>query len=165
MTTLRDLTTNRLALQHKLEGGNFDDATISDTLEGDSQLINAKIEDYCYVIRNMESPIADIDAEIERLQARKKSYVSKVEHIKNWLFVNMQACGITKMESSIFTAVIQNNPPSVHIDDLAAIPVKFMRVKPPPPAEPDKIAIKEALKAGKEVAGCHLESTQKLMIK
>jgi hypothetical protein len=157
MSTLRDLTTERLALQYKLEDADFDAETIIDTLEGESQLINAKIEDYCYVISNMEAPIVAIDAEIARLTARKKVYENKVAHIKNWLFVNMQACSITKMESSIFTASIQNNPPSVHIDDLAAIPVEFMRQKPPPPAEPDKTAIKDALKAGKDVAGAHLE--------
>lgn len=165
MSSLYELTRERLEIQSKLEMLDMDEETINDTLEGDSIAINAKITDYCFVIRNMESPIADIDAEIERLQARKKVYANRVENIKNWLFTNMQACGITKMESSIFTASIQNNPASVHIDDLAAIPSEFMRVRLAPPPEPDKTAIKNALQEGATVAGARLEQGQRLVIK
>ena len=165
MTTLRDLTTERLALQHKLESSGINDEAINDTLEGDSVAIAAKIEDYCYVIANMEAPISIINDEIERLTARRESYEKRVISIKNWLFVNMVACNYTKIVCPMFTASIQNNPPSVVVYDLAAIPSEFMRAKPAPAPEPDKNAIKEALKAGIAVEGAHLESSQKLVIK
>jgi hypothetical protein len=101
-----------------------------------------------------------VDAELKRIERQEEFFTS-------YLLQNMQKSGITKIDAidGSFSAQVKENPPSVHIDDLAAIPSEFMRIKPPPPAEPDKNAIKEAIKAGKDVAGCHLESSLKLVIK
>jgi hypothetical protein len=101
-----------------------------------------------------------LDAEIKRVERQESFYT-------DYLFQNMQKSGITRIDAldGSFSAEIKTNPPSTVIDDLEAIPKEFMRIKPPPPAEPDKIAIKEALKSGLTVTGAHLESTQKLVVK
>ena len=50
----------------------------------------------------------------------------------------------------------------VQIDDIDELPDEYLRYKEP---EPNKTAIKEAIKSGKEVAGAHLEDTLSLQIK
>ena len=79
----------------------------------------------------------------------------------------MQKNGISKIEAAdgTFSASVQNNPPSVDIIDLAAIPTEFMRIKIAPPPEPDKTAIKKALSEGKLIDGASLKQTQRLVIK
>ena len=96
MSNLYELVGERLALQQKLQEQDFDEQTILDTLEGDNIALQKKIEDYCYVIRNMESLPAELKAEEQRLATRRKVYENRVEHIKNWLLTNMQAANITR---------------------------------------------------------------------
>ena len=50
---------------------------------------------------------------------------------------------------------VKKNPPSVVIDDLSKVPTKFQHQKIE--VTLDKIAIKNAIKAGEEVPGAHLE--------
>lgn len=165
MTTLYNLVGERLALQNKLEELNFDEVTIADTLEGESTAIQAKIEDYAFVIRNMEALPEAIKAEEKRLADRRKAIEKRVDHIKNWLLVNMQQAGITKIESPVFTVALQNNPPSVIIDDESLIDDGFKRLPEPLPLVVDKKLIKMAIDAGKEVQGAHIEVKQRLVIK
>lgn len=165
MTTLRELTGERLALQDKLEGLDLDEQTILDTIEGNSTEIVAKIEDYGYVIRNMESFVEAVKAEEERMVKRRKIAESRVGYIKEWLFKNMIACDIKKIECPAFTISIQNNPQSVVIDSESQIPSDYMRQPEPPPPTPDKKLIGQALKDGFDVPGCHLAQSQRLVIK
>ena len=101
-----------------------------------------------------------VDAELNRIERQEAFYSS-------YLLQNMQKCGITRIDANdgSFSAEIKTNQPSVIVDDVAAIPDMFMRIKPAPPPEPDKNMIKEALKNGEAVNGVHLESTVKLVIK
>jgi hypothetical protein len=165
MTTLYDLVGERLALQNKLEELDFDEVTIADTLEGESTAIQAKIEDYAFVIRNMEALPDAIKAEEKRLADRRKAIEKRVEHIKNWLLVNMQQAGISKIESPVFTVALQNNPASVIIDDESLIDDGFKRLPEPLPLVVDKKLIKAAIDAGQVVEGAHIEVKQRLVIK
>lgn len=165
MTSLYNLVGERLALQNKLEELNFDEQTIMDTLEGSSTEIEEKIESYAFVIRNMEALPNTIKAEEKRLAERRKAIENRIDNIKNWLLINMQASKITKIDSPIFTIAIQNNPASVVIDNEALIPVDYLRVPEMPPSLPDKALIKQAINDGFEVPGAHMQNTQRLVIK
>ena len=101
-----------------------------------------------------------VDAELNRLERQEAFYL-------NYLFKSMQKSGISRIDAvdGSFGAEIKTNPPSVIVDNVAAIPDMFMRVKPAPPPEPDKNLIKEALKNGMVINGVHLESSVKLVIK
>lgn len=162
---LYELTSSRLALQSKLQDMNFDEQTIQDTLEGESTELQAKIEDYGFVIRNMEAFSDAIKAEEKRLSDRRKAQEAKVERIKAWLLENMQACNIQKIECPAFTIAVRTNPPKVVIDHEGDIPEQFMVTPEPPPAAPDKELIATAIKSGQDVAGCHLEQSQRIEIK
>lgn len=165
MTTLYQLTGERLALQQKLTDAGYDELTIQDTLDGSSTEIEAKIESYAYVIRNLRAPVQTIDDEIKRLTERKKAMSNHADRVEQWLFDNMVQAGITKVECPAFTIAIQNNPASVYVADEASIPSEYMRQPETPPPAPDKKMIASALKDGKEVAGCYLQQTKRLVIK
>ena len=166
MSTLYELTSHRLELQAKLEEMNFDEETITDTLEGESDELEAKIEDYGYVIKNRTAFGDAIRSEIVRLQERLKSEEKRIAGIKDWLLQNMIACGISKIECPVFTLSVKTNPPSVDVLDEFKIPEKYWRTPEPKPpdAAPDKKAIIEALKNGEDVPGCAIKRTQKIVI-
>ncbi len=165
MSTLYDLTVERIALKNKLETLDLDQVTIEDTLEGESTEIQSKIENYGFIIREMESFADAIKAEEDRLSKRRKIAENRVEQIKQWLKSNMEACGIHKIEYPAFTIAVQNNPASVVVDMESAIPEGYMRIPEPPPMMPNKKLIAEALKAGLDVPGCHLSQSTRLVIK
>lgn len=165
MSTLYELSGQRLALQNKLEAMNFDEETILDTLEGESTELQAKIEDYGYVIRNRTSFADAQSAEIARMIARRDAELKRIANIELWLLTNMQGCGITKIECPAFTVSVKVNPASLDVLDEAAIPAEYMRTPKPPVPAPDKRAILEALKLGVPVDGCSIKHTSKLVVK
>jgi hypothetical protein len=162
---LFELTAERLALQNKLQDMNFDEQTIADTLEGESTELQAKIEDYGFVIRNMESFGDAMKAEEKRMSDRRKSHENKVERIKEWLLTNMQACEITKIECPAFTIAVRTNPAKVVIDHEGDIPSNLFNYPEAPPPVPDKKIIAQMLKNGTDVPGCHLEQGVRIEIK
>jgi hypothetical protein len=165
MSSLYELTAERLAIKEKLESAGLDEVTIADTLSGTSTEITKKIEDYGYVIKNLRAPVVAIDEEIKRLQERKKQMEKEAERVEFWLFENMVKAGISKVECPLFTIALQKNQPSVHVADEASIPAEYWRLPPPPEKVLDKKAIAAAIKEGKEIPGAFLQQSQRLVIK
>ena len=77
----------------------------------------------------------------------------------------MEVAKVSKIDCPHFALSIKSNPPSVEIFEPGLIPAEFMRQPEPPPAAPDKTAIKEAIKAGREVPGAMLAQGTRLDIR
>lgn len=166
MSSLYELTGQRLALQSKLSELNLDTDTINDTLEGESAELEEKISDYGFVIKNLEAFGEAIKAEEVRLQERRKAQEAKIAHIKHWLLTNMQACGISKIEHPAFTISVKANPAKVVVDNEGQIPLEyFKQVIVEPVWQLEKKVVADAIKAGKEIAGAHLETGFRIEIK
>lgn len=141
---------------------------IRDTLEGLEGQLQDKATNVGLFIRNLESVADAIDTAAETMRLRGARLRKRAQSLQDYLLFNMQATGITKIESPYFTLAVKNNPPTVVIDSENLIPAEFMRTLPPPPPPepvPDKAAIARAIKAGVEVPGAHAESRQRLEIK
>jgi hypothetical protein len=74
----------------------------------------------------------------------------------------MKLAGVMKMQFPHFVISVKQNPESVQIAPGAMIPEEYLRYADP---EPNKVFIKEALKAGIEIPGCSLARSEKLEIK
>ena len=169
MTSLYQLTADYRALLDTLADGDFDAATISDTIESSGIVddIQAKAQGYEYVARSLEADTPAAQAEIERLQARIASRAKSAQALRESVLTNMRGAGLDKIESSMFTFSVRKNPPSVEIADSTALPPAYWRTPEPKPpvAAPDKAAIKAALQAGTNVPGASLVQGVKLVIK
>lgn len=140
---------------------------IRDTLEGLTGELQDKATNVALFIRNLESTADAIDEAAETMRKRGARLRERAQSLQQYLLLNMQMCGITKIESPFFTLAVKNNPPSVIISDEEAIPAEYMVTPepPPPPAKrPDKKAIAAAIKDGKEVPGAYTERFQRLEI-
>lgn len=160
MTALYKLTNQYLALAEKLSDGDFDAATISDTIEasGITDEIAEKAQGLEYVARGAEAHNLAIDAEIARLQALKQHRMKVAAGLRGYLLDNMQRMQIERIDCPMFSISIRKNPPSVEIFDQLILPVQFMVTPEPKPqvATPDKKAIAAAIKAGQDVPGAKL---------
>lgn len=103
------------------------------------------------------------DREAQRLLERKRYMQRQYDRLARYVMVVLDASRLTKLEGLTSTLSLRNNPPAVAIADGAELPARFLRQPPPPPPEPDKGAIKLALKAGEVVPGCTLVQGQRLV--
>ena len=165
MTALYVLAQDYRAAAEKLADLDLDEQTIADTLEGLSGDLEVKAVNTAMVARNMQGLAAQIKEAEQAMAARRKALESRAERLTAYLLANMQHAGISKIESPHFCLSIKNNPAAVDINEPGLIPAEFMRQPEPPPPSPDKTAIKEAIKAGKEVPGAHLAQGVRLEIK
>ena len=106
MTALYALTNQYLALAEKLSDGDFDAATIADTIEasGINDEIAEKAQGLEYVARGAEAHNLAIDAEIARLQALKQHRMKVAAGLRGYLLDNMggmwirlTVCGVTRL--------------------------------------------------------------------
>lgn len=168
MTALYAITNQYLVLANQLAEGDFDAATIADTIEasGITDELAAKAQGIEYVARGAEAHNLTIDAEIARLQALKAHRCKVAAGLRGYLLDNMQRAGIERIDCPMFSISIRKNPPAVEIFDPLSIPAEYMVTPEPKPvvAAPDKKAIAAAIKAGKEVMGAKLTQGQRLII-
>lgn len=140
----------------------LDDEAVSNTLDCIQGDFNDKAVSIIKFAENLEADTTIIDAEIERLKARKSVIVSRKNKLREYLLKNMEASGITKIECPLFTASIRKGSESVEIEDESALPDEF--VKAEVVTKPDKNAIKAALKSGAEVTGARLVRGQNTIV-
>lgn len=120
---------------------------------------DTKIENIGCYIKNLKSEAEAIKEEEKRLKARREAKENLMERLK--FYVSRTLDG-QKFESPR-VAFSYRKSEAVAILDESAIPEVFMKVKTE--TVPDKVKIKEALKAGEAVPGTDLEVKNNLQIK
>lgn len=118
-----------------------------------------KVENIACFIKNLTSDIADFKAEEANLAARRKTLERKAEFLKRLLLDNMDG----QKFSTVKCAVSFRKSEAVQVDDVNHIPAEMMRIKTT--YEPDKTAIKAAIKSGREINGCKLVENTSIQIK
>ena len=165
---LYELVGQYRALEQLESSDDLPPEVIRDTLDGLEGQLQEKATNVALFIRNLESVADAIDEAAATMQARGTRLRARAKSLHEYLLFNMQAAGISKVESPYFTLTVKKNPPTVVIDSENLIPERFMRKpEPPPPPKPvpDKQAIAKALNECQEVLGAHLEQRERLEIK
>lgn len=162
--TLYQIAAEHAEMAQQLADMDLDPQTLADTLEGDLAAFEDKARAVACVCANLQAEAEAYAAHIKAVQAKEKSAKARVEWLKLYLLNNMQAVGVTEIKGPAIKIKIANNPESVEVFEPATIPAEYLRTPPPPEAQPDKTAIKEAIKAGVEVPGARLTRTQRITI-
>lgn len=165
MASLYEITMEYKLIENKLSEMNLDEQTVADTLEGASGDFEEKAINIAKYIKNLEAQALSIKTAREEMSLREKAIEKKAAAVKEYLKVNMQACGKIKIESPYFALTLKKNPSAVVIDDAGAIPQELYVYPDAPAPYPDKKAIGDRLKAGEEINGAHLEQAERLEIK
>lgn len=138
---------------------------VADTLESLTGEIEIKAANVAMFVRNLDGMAEQIKAAEDAMSARRKAIEKRADHVREYLKANMERVGISKIECPYFKISLRDNPASVVVDDAESIPADYMRQPDAPPPAPDKKAISEAIKAGKEVPGVHLSKSKRIEIK
>lgn len=167
MTALYVLTGQYRQLAEQLADGDFDLATIHDTIEasGIVDAIEQKAHGVALVARSAVQFIPAIDAEIERLQALKARNQRLHDGLMNYAKRCMESAEISEVKTPLFTLTIVKNPPSVDILNTVEIPDEYLaEQKPAPPRAPDKKKIADALKAGCQLTWAAFKQSTRLRV-
>lgn len=169
---MNGLTLYRLTDQYReldrLTDEDVPEEVIRDTLEALTGEIEIKATNVAKFSRNLEALADAIDEAAKAMKERAARLRRKVDGLHHYILTNMQACGISKIESPEFTLSIQKNPLAVIVDDESQVPAQYMVTPlpaPPPVARPDKKAIADAIKGGAVIPGCHGEQGSRLKVK
>ena len=126
--------------------------------------IAVKCERGIGLIRNLDTLREGMEKESKRLSEQARILKNRIESIKVWYQRNLDAMGKSKVTTTLGTMDVQNNPPSLKVTDADQIPICYLTLVPAR-YEVDKDAVKNALKAGEEVPGAHLEQGRSLRIR
>lgn len=165
MASLYELTAGLQTLWDLMEEGTLEEETLLDAFKNQEEEISIKLEGYCKFLKNLESDIAGLKAEEDRLKARRKAMENTRDRMKVVMQTAMETAGEKKIKGQIFTISIQANPESVVLDEsyIENIPPEYLKVKDP---EIDKAKLKEDLKNGVNLEGiAHLEQNYGLRIR
>jgi hypothetical protein len=129
-------------------------------------------------IRHIEHQIELASSEEKRLAEWRRSLSAGLDRFKDYIVRCIELTGSKKVEADNGSLSIQSNPESVEITDLELVPDEFKTVTVKMPAalwreivteyrpadltgldatfNPNKSAIKDAIKSGREIPGCDL---------
>jgi polyhydroxyalkanoate synthesis regulator phasin len=108
-----------------------------------------------------------IKAHVDAITAQVKAAEAKEMRWVEYLREGMETAGITKIMDESGVTLVQRWPErdeSVDVFQPELIPAEYQRIKPAPPPEPDKTAIKAAIKAGLDVQGARIVKKDRIKI-
>ena len=133
---------------------------IGDTAELDALQIqrDEKVENIACLIKNLKAEAEAIQNEERKLKSRRQACENRSEWLKIYLAENLQGEEFKSPRASISW----RRSEAVNVTDVWALPAEYIRMADP---EPDKTAIKKALKSGETVNGATLVENYSLQIR
>jgi hypothetical protein len=163
---LYELAAQYRQLQDLADTDDLPAEVIRDTLEGLTGEIEAKSINVAKFVLSLEAHADAISDAAKQMTDRAQRVRNRAESIRAYLLFQMQATGTTKITCPEFTMAVRSNPPAVGLRDDVELPAEYMAKPPePPPPRPDKRAILDALKSGKQIDGAWIEQGQRLEIR
>ncbi len=116
----------------------------------------------CY-IRELEMEADAVKAAMAAMAERAAKLGNRASKWRGYLLDTLDCVGSTGVKDPRIVVSVKSNPPSVQIDDGVEVPYEYRRIIPER-IEPDKTALKAALKAGQYIPGVSLVSTRRIVI-
>lgn len=132
----------------------------ADALHAVEAEANDKIEATALYLRELDAEAKAAKDEADRMIARVKSMQKRSDYLKSMLLDALHATG--KVKTARVTVSIRTTK-AVEIAEGADLPEAYTTVKTT--VSPNKTAIKNALSAGIEVPGCHIEERESVQIR
>jgi len=130
-----------------------DDATLADTLDGETDLSDA-LAGLFRSSREDEASAAALYTIITQMIERAKRLDRRAQAKRAVILRLMQAAGLKRIERPDFTLSRSASPAPLIISPDAVLPDELCRIRTT--REPDRTAIREALRAGQKIPGVAL---------
>ena len=164
MANIYEITNQFSFLKTLEETGEISEEEVKGALDVAKEDLADKLEDYCKVIKNLEAEIVGLEAEEDRLAARRQAKENAVERMKKAMKWAVEQSGDNKIPCGTFTVAVQKNPQKCVIDlSVADIPSKYLI--PQEPKINNKLLLDDLKASGEQVPYAHLEQTTSLRIR
>lgn len=140
-----------------------DDEITSALVEISAGEVATKVEGYCKFLASVEANIEMYKAEEKRLAENRKAMENKVKRAREYMRDALLSADILKLDAGTFKVSVSMTAGSLVIDDMAKIPASFKTITTSTTV--DKNELKEAIKNGVDVGGCHIEANFALKIR
>lgn len=157
------------ALKQMAEDESIPPEALADTLESIDDEFETKVDSIACIIKDELATAEAIKKEIDALTARMKRHEATADQLKAYTMQQMQAVGKSKIETARNVVSIAKKAPALEIenaDDFIAWATldheEFIRQKAP---EINKVAVRDALKAGEELPGAKLVAGYRLAVR
>lgn len=145
------------------------DEETGEVIEGNFQLLDMltaareeKLDNIGCYIKSLTAEVEALDNEKKSLDARIKSKKARLEKLRNYVTDSMLMNGDKKFESSRVVFSFRKSE-KVDIVDANLLPAEYVTIKTE--VNPDKMAIKKAIKAGADIEGAILSESVSLQVK
>jgi len=123
---------------------------------------DSKTENLALFVKSLVSDAEAIKKEEETLYARRKAKENLAERLKLYMTDSFNRLEKTNFETPKCKVSFRKSE-SVNVIDMDLLPESFKKVKTT--IDPDKTAIKNAIKSGSDIPGAVLETKQNIQIK
>lgn len=163
--TLYDLSEQYQQLAEAIENGELPEEAIADTLEGITGNLDDKADNIACIVKNELALANEIKQAADQMLERMTVHKNRAERLKDYLSVQLQRAGRTKIETARNRISFRPSTRTVidsEDDFVRANPDYCERVIK---YKIDKTAVAAALKSGQEIKGAHLEQRTNIQIK
>lgn len=164
MSIYNDVLTLQNAIDDALvpdENGNINDDALNILLDAKDYAVSDGMERLAKVRANKMSDIAGMREEYKRMAERIRVAENNLTRLESTMLNLLKLSGHDKITAGTFTIGTRKSV-SVWVSPDFNNP-EFMRIKTT--SEPDKVAIKDALKSGEKIDGAYLTEKENLAIK
>ena len=132
--------------------------------EGHRQALDSKADSYCWVIEHLRAQAASRQQQAKRLVELARSEEARADALEESLVLVLTRLQPSASRFSFpHHELTSRKSQAVEIDDEDALPAEWLALKTT--SQPDKAAIKEALKAGQPIPGAQLISRRSWRIR
>lgn len=156
-------------LKQMAEDESIPPEALADTLESIDDEFETKVDSIACIIKDELATAEAIKKEIDALTARMKRHEATADQLKSYTMEQMQAVGKSKIETARNVVSVAKKAPALEIensDDFIAWATleheEFIRQKAP---EINKVAVRDALKAGEYLPGAKLVAGYRLAVR
>lgn len=141
-----------------------DDESLAEAIQNSMEDVEMdlfdKLDNMVKMTLNNDAHLVGIEAEIKRLQARKKFFTNENASVKEYILFVLRKMKKKTLKTTLYTLTDMLGKMKVIIDDEDKIPNAYINIKMV--ETPDKRELLKALTAleeGEEIAGCHAEKS------
>ena len=127
-----------------------------------AQAESDKVDNFGFVLKALTDRAKNRRELAAQISAKARADEAAIERLKAYYLASMREHGLTKVKGEVFS-LSRRSCASVAIDNMAAIPAEYKATEVI--ESPDKRRIADALKAGEEIPGAHLEWNDSLQVR
>ena len=121
----------------------------------------SKVDNFALFVRLESARAEALRAEAQRLASRARTAENRIAYLKMRYMQAIEQAGLKGVKGSVYRLSIRATD-IVNVTNQDALPEQYVRVKTT--VEPDKVALKAALKEGQVIPGAALVQTYSLQV-